>query len=105
MDTMTYASAAEVTRTVAEIRRNRARRVKETEFIPLDLSLLPFPQAGLAAPCQFGIFQTEREEGTRTAACALVKPVLAPAGAVELGAALPRRKPASWEGVVSRRDA
>ena len=40
MDTMTYACAAEVTRTLAEIRRNGYHRLQEAAFTPLDLSLL-----------------------------------------------------------------
>ena len=43
MDTMAYASAAEVTRTVANLRLNRRRRFREVEFTPLDLSLLRPP--------------------------------------------------------------
>ena len=46
MDTMTYAFAAEVTRTVANLRHNRRRRFREVQFTPLDLSLLR-PQARL----------------------------------------------------------
>jgi hypothetical protein len=38
MDTMTYAAAAEVFRTVAERKCNR--RLQEAEFTPLDLSHL-----------------------------------------------------------------
>ena len=55
MDTMTYASAAEVTRTVANSRLNRYRRIKEAEFARLNLSMLrPVNDIGLQvkhAPC------------------------------------------------------